>query len=1375
VVLFVVCSVACLAGAKEPPAKIACLGLHGGVNEPLQRYAKELGLRVDYVTDDQIADRKTDLGGYAVVLLEHLRNEDREALRELFTRAKAANPALHIFSVSGSAVGFLKDQGKANPIEHDAELQKYYGSGQENLRRLLVYLAAKYLGQPGTIEPPVETPTGGLYHPDRQGLFSSVDEFLQWAQTRGWDTAQAPRAVVTVHQTHLEFQQPKVVDALIRQFEKQRIMAVAVVDLNPQYEQLLLKLAPDVVVHTCHSGDGVALRRQLDVPHLHSIFFNKDSIDEWYASPQGLGTSDIIFQVATQELLGPIEPQIGGGTQRGHGSGEAITPIPDRIEHLVGRAAAWVKLRHTPEAEKRVAIVYYDRELGKSELMRGSTTGMFLHAPKSLVALLRKMKLAGYGLAPLPANEDELIHWMMDRGRQIGVWAPGVLDHLARSGDAVLVPAETYLEWFHSRVPKSCQEEVIKHWGPPPGQFLVWENAGRRYIVIPRIDLGNVILLPQPLRGEAHDPSLLHDRRVPPPHNYLATYFWLQSGFQAHALVHFGTHGSEFALPGKQVGLSNQDWPDIVMGAMPNINPWVIDNLGESSPAKRRAYAVLISYLTPPLVNAGLSDELLNLHDTIDKWDTLEQGALREKFRKQITSQVAQCGVDHDLHLSLTKEQTLSDAQITRVAEYLHQIHNEATPTSLHVLGEPPREDLLIPSLVTILRLRFLNALAEVCPVPPDEATLPGDREKYLRKVAEAALDLVIHKHLAPAEAVAAVGGKTHGPLPENVEKGFQLALDLQARFARTGDEIDNLLAALRGRFVPPGPGNSPERNPDSVPTGRNLYLVNPQEIPSQPSWEIGKSLVDQYLKRTLKEKGSYPQKVGFDLSSFATFRDYGVMESQILYCLGVEPVWDDHNQVLDVKLIPREKLARPRVDVFIAAGTYYLLNLPTRMELLDKAVRLVAALDEPDNYVHRDMAHDLAELQQKGIEPKRAALLASARVFGYPPGVMGNAGYYYLVERSGSWNSREELIQRYLTNVQYVYTKGLWGEEATEAYQTAIQGTQTVMRSWSDHLTSPLSNKYAWYHGGSLCLAVKQLTGKEPEFLLSDVRDPDRTEMVAAEDALHREFHVSLLNRKWIEGMMKEGYAGADQVAVMVSNSMGWQIMREGSVGDETWNEIAAVYVHDKLGLSVQQWMETSNPYAYQDMTEVMLETIRKGYWKADPALKREIAEQYAQSVVRHGEGGGVRGGGNTGLERFVAQTLKDAGRADLVQLAAAYQKRLQESVVAAAGSAPGTAPAPGAVAAAPPQAVPVGMATNAAAAPSPATPPAAQAPDRKPRDASASHLPANQPQNVNGFRVAADRALDSVTKRQWMLLGALAVAALVVAGMWRRAGVPK
>jgi len=1378
---------------QEPP-RIAFVGLHGGVFEVLQSFAGQLDLKLDYITDEQIRNEAVDLSRYQVVLLQQARGEDREHFERLVLAAKARRSDLRIIAISAYSGQALTGLAGApgtpgrGVIERDPHLSAYYGSVKDNLRRLLVYVNVTYLHRPGTILPPLPAEfRRTIYHPDypAPGLFASVDDFLKWSRQRGWDVASAPRAVVTVHSSHLAFQQPKVVDALLRAFEKRGVLAAGVFDLaedylQGDYEQQMLDFHPQVVVHTCHSTDTVEFRERLGVPHLHSIFFRSRSIADWRESTEGLAASEVAFHITGQELLGAIEPQIGAGTRHGGGGDEAFEPIPERIDHLVDRAVAWGKLARLPNAEKKIAFLYYDCDLGQSELMRGTATGMFMNGPRSMVNVLQRLKKEGYGIAPVPADENELVAWLMDRGRQIGAWDPAVLDRLARSGSAVLVPVEQYQSWFESKVPRKQRQAVIDRWGPPPGKFLVWRDAEKQksFIVIPRIDLGNVILLPQPLRGEAHDTSLIHDKNAPPPHNYLATYFWLQEAFRAQALVHFGTHGTEFILPGKPTGLSDFDWPDVLLGTMPNINPWIIDNLGESSAVRRRAYAVLIDHLVPPSVTAELSGSLRNLHNEIEKWEVLEEGALKEKFRASITRQIDDAHLNRELKIDRGQRPLYTVDEIERVESYLHEIHNETTTVSLHVFGQPPPADLLVPWLATCLGKHFLDSLSEVVAIPPAAARTAGSREKFLRQKAEEVLKPIVFQGWSPEDSLRAAGGTLSAAgLPKRLGEDFQRAKQLQDGFSKTPQEIDNLVAALAGRFIPPGPGNSPDRNPAAVPTGRNMYVMNPEEVPSRPSWEIGKMLVDQLLAQQFKSKGRYPRKVAFTLNSFATFQDYGVMEAEILYLLGVRPVWDQRNLVSDVELIPAAELHRPRIDVFIASGGYYRDMLPTRMRLLDKAIRLVAALDEPENSVHKNSLAVEAELRRQGTEPRQAQALSRARIFGAAPGQIGGTGYYYLVERSGQWNGRKELMDQYLRFSNYVYTDGLWGEKAAETYNRQIQGSEVLLRNWSDRTRSPLSNKYDWYLGGSLSAAIQQLTGSEPEWYLSDVRDPDRAGLVSAEDALHRDFHVRLLNRKWIEGMMKEGYAGADQVAVHVSNSMGWAIMREHSVSDDTWNEIADVYVNDKLGLSVRQWFESQNPFAFQDLTEVMLESSRKGYWKGDPALVRQVAQEYARSVLRHGEGGGLRGGGNVALEQFVAATLRGGKSPEGDQLAAQYAKFIRDGAqapiaTAVAGTAPG--PAPGQT----------GVNTQGQGTSIAATPPAAGKVDNPPSTAvPVNAQPADAPVEVAGAKKlepaapSAAHADDEEPKAsRWPLLAgsAAVIVLLLLAGFYFRRGLP-
>lgn len=1371
---------------SSPTFDIGFIGLHGGVYEQLLTHAKPLSLNLTYFEDGEIAKKTADLATVRVLYIQHLREEDRDAYRESIEAATARNKDLRIFVFPANAVEFFQGLRLQTKVERDAEAAAYYGSSSENLRRLLLFIGAKHLRRDFTIEPPQEVEREGLYHPDHNGFFPSAGAFQTWSRSRGVFTEDKPRLLIAVHSTHLAFQQPRVVDALIRESERQGAIAVGIIDGRSKlYEEQAASFGPHAVIHTCHSSDTVSFRKALDVPHLQSIFIRKQSINEWQHSVDGLSSSELAFHIIGQELIGGIEPQVAAGTNSGHGSAEAFQPIPDRVEHLVRRALAHAKLAQVPVSQKKLAVIYYDREMGKGELMRGSSTGMHMNAPRSLVNVLNAIARHGYAVSPIPSHDDQLLEWMMERGRQIGVWAPAELDRLVRSGSPVLVPENQYRLWYQKFVPEDRQKQLEAKWGPPPGKFMVWENKGQKYVVIPKISLGNVLLLPQPLRGELHGKeganAQAHDKVTAPPHNYLATYFWLEHEYGANAIIHFGTHGSEFALPGKPNGLAQRDWCDVIMGSMPNFNPWIIENMVESSPVRRRVYGTLISHLPPPIVNAGLSDELANLHETLDKWETMEEGALKEKFREEITRLVKASHLDADLKLSIPADSKLELADISRVSDYLHAIEEETTPTSLHVFGERPRQDLLIPYLVNVLRSPFLKSLAELQHDHQHEAGIEHhhdhDNHHALRPLAEQIVSMVIQQKLNPLDAVNAALGSKLEKLPEDLEKGLKLLVRLNADFDQTTDEIDNLLAGLDGKFVPPGPGNSPIRNPSAVPTGRNMYLLNPEEVPMRPSWELGKKLAEDMVTRHREQSGNYPTKVAFDLRSSATFRDYGVMEAQILHLMGIEPLWDERQLVNDVKLIPRAELGRPRVDVFVAAGGWYESNLPGRLNLWDKAIHLATTANEPDNplYINTQKLRDA--LSSQGISDERAQLLSHARIFGRAPGNESSSFIAYKVAQSGDWESRDEIVAQYLATHKHVYTEGAWGEEAVALYDAAIQGTHTVIRSWSDHMTGPLASRYTWLQGGSLSFAVEKMTGQRPEYLFSDVRDPDKASMINAEDALRREYRVRLFNRKWLEGMMKEGYAGADQIRFMTANSFGWEVMRPGSVGQENWQEIKQVLIDDKLNLNLPEWMERNNPYAYQDSMAVMLEAIRKEYWHADSATRQQIAKAYAESVARHGMSGHMTSGGNKPLDGMVRQELNGLNSPGVQTLITQYARRYDEQslfpsdVAAVSANAPGAAPGPDASL---PPTIPVTQAPrNSAANQTDSASSAAEPQDAKPPVAEmvrGNKLQASPAPPAKRVETVANGS--STTRMMWML--SASVVLLLMVGFIMRRGAP-
>lgn len=1272
---------------SAPLPRIVFVGLHGGAFAKLRPLAAAAEVEVAYLDDDRIATGVDELARADAVVVQHVR--DARELAGALLQARQHRPSLRVFALSGAAS--LATHGAERLVEEDGRLSAYYRAPRrENLAAMLQALRQRVRGEAMTAPEPLPLDLGVLHRPGRDEPFRDVAALLADAAARGVDVERAPRVVVAVHSTHFLLQQPRVVQALVAALDRRGALACAAVDGGEGldgygYEKLMLTLKPDVVIHTCHSTEKVPFREALDAVHVHSVFFRSQSIGEWQTQPRGIAPSEIMFQVATQEMLGAIAPIATCGTVRGGGSDEDFTPIPDRIERVVGRAMAHARLRRAPIADKKVAIIYYDREASRSSLMRGSPTGMMLNAPPSLLGVLRAMHEHGYRV-DVPVDEDALIAMADRNGRVVGISGPGEAEALADTGLVPLVPQADYERWLQARVPALARAELERHWGPAPGRICVVERGGGKFVVVPMLRLGNVVLMPQPLRGEAYDPSQTHDKAIPPPHSYLAAYFWLEHTFGADAYVHFGTHGSEFFLPGKNVGMSELDWPDILLGDVPNMSPWVVNNTGESILSKRRAYATLIDHLVPPTQEAGLADGLAALHRDLHRWQRLEPGVLREKLRQAVTQQVRLQGIDQDLSFALAPDALLDDEQLDLVCAQLHAIEEDLTPTTLHRLGQAPDDTLRLPWLVHCGGQALLDALGEV----PGLGPFTGDHE---RARGRALADELLRRHLRDGlpleEALRACGAAASVVVASKLREVVDEVAGIDRGLADTRLEIDNLLRALDGRFVAPGPGQSPERNPKSVPTGRNMFLLDPRELPTKEAWAIGVQLADELLQKHRAEHGDWPGKIAFNIRAMNSFRDFGVMEAQVLWMLGCEPVRDNRGNVVDVALVPRERLGRPRIDVFLQGGSRYNDMLADRAKLLDRAVRLAIEQDEPDNRVRAATLLRTAELEQAGLARDRAELLAKARMFGGPPGG-ANASYAYLVQRSGDWQDQKQLAEAWLAGEKYAYTDGAWGEEADVAFRSALKDSEYVLRSWADTTRGPTTDKYMWLHGGTLAMAIETLSGKRPGFVMNDLRDMDRASLVDAETALRRDFRVRALNRKWIEGMMKEGYAGADQLKVVTSNAYGWQVMRRGSIPDSTFEQLVDVYVRDTLKLGLREFFAKENPFALQGIAENLLETARKGLWNAKPETLAELATALRDSRAAHGDGGGFTAAGNAALAAFVQQHARPAA-------------------AAAAAAPPGppmdaSAPAPASAGAAPADAAPA-RAVDAASVPPAAT----------------------------------------------------------------------
>lgn len=1201
----------------EQPQRWAFAGIWDRSMPQVDAACREAGVSAAFYKSGDRSPAWPDDAGLADFQLVFVLNIDAAeapALTKQLMAAHKINPGQRVLALDTR--GSQADLEKAELLTKDEAVMGYWRpNGTVNMHRLVNYCLVKYAGKKGEIEPPVMIPDSGYYDLDNKESFDSFNKYLAFKKARHRWQEDASVAVLVIQQSFWVTHDLKVVDAQIRALEAHHLNVVVVFgDREEKVTSLIRAAKPTILIEDRHGAmwQSTAFLKEMDVPYLRPISMLASTNEEWARDPRGLSHRDIGLFMALQESWGTLEPLVVGGLQANIQGFRLHEPIPDRIEAFAARAARWASLRQKPNADKKVAIIYYNKGLGQDDLMRGSPTGGFLDAPESLVRFLPQMKTAGYTLSQLPKDAAELIAAMKRGSRNIGPWAQDDLEKMVETGRPALIPLSTYAKWFEQRLSPAGRKAVTDKFGPPPGKLMVVTRNGEPQIVLPRIDLGNVILVPQPERGEKQDENLLHSRDVPPPHNYLAFYWWLEEQYHADAIMHWGTHGTLELLPGKEAGLSKDCWSDICVGRLPVIDLWITDNLGEATLSRRRSYAALVDHMVPPALSAGLGDEFKTLHEDIHKFRTLETGLLKEEFRKSVTRQALQAKLEDPVH-SETGATPFSDEAVIRLDDYLHNLFESRTPLNLHVLGVPPAPAEMTPYLVNILGQPLLDHLATATKAVP----LPRHERQEARDAA----------------AVWLAGALTGKAKPEtaDLQKDLEFATDMRGRLLKADDEIKGLLTALGGRYIEPGPGPEPIRNPASVPTGRNLYALNPEEIPSRAAWEVARILVDEMLRTR------HPKKIGMDLNGMETMRDFGVLEGQILYLLGVRPIWNRSNLVIDVELIPLEELKRPRVDVFIAMGGQYKENFPSRVSLLDKAVRLAAAAPEKENPVRAGVQAVHERLLQRGFSAERATQFAAARIFGTKPGNMSGTNILYLVPRSGVWDKDDDVSSVYMDSMSFVYTQDVWGEKLDGLYEAALQDTDTVLRVWASNMTSQLSNHHAYEYLGGLNMAVKKVTGKTPAALIADVRDPTGARIRDFDEVLASNMQSELLNRRWIEGMKSHDYAGAGHISELVKNTFGWSVTRQESVSQQTWNSIYGTFIKDDLKLGLGGWFEKVSPHALQEIAATLLEAARKGYWKASRPQVEQLAALYAESVQKHGDSGGLVSGGNTRLSDFV------------------------------------------------------------------------------------------------------------------------------------------
>ncbi len=930
----------------------------------------------------------------------------------------------------------------------------------------------------------------------------------------------------------------------------------------------------------------------LDVPILQGLCLTS-SRATWADNDDGLSPLDVATQVAVPEFDGRIITVPFSFKEIDSDGLISYVPDPERCARVAGLAVNYANLRRVGAADKRLALVFSAYPTKHSRI--GNAVG--LDTPASAVALLHALRQAGYRIGDIPGVEahdgDALMHALIERGGQDPDW----LTEGQLAGNPIRIPAARYREWF-ATLPAELTDAMVAHWGPPPGELFVDRSHDPDgEIVVAAIQSDNIVILVQPPRGFGENPvAIYHDPDLPPSHHYLATYFWVRHGFGAHAAVHLGKHGNLEWLPGKTIGMSASCGPDAALGDLPLIYPFLVNDPGEGTQAKRRAHATLVDHLIPPMARAESYGDIARLEQLLDEHANiaaLDPGKL-PAIRQQIWTLMRAAKMDHDLGLAERPEDDSFDDMLLHVDGWLCEIKDVQIRDGLHILGAAPAGEAQLDLVLAILRARQLFAGEQHLPGLRQALGLAEDGSDERTAVDEAehtARDLLARLQATGWDADR-VDELTDRDAVARILRFA--ATEVVPRLAGTAAEIEQVLRALEGRFIAAGPSGSPLRGLVNVlPTGRNFYSVDPKAVPSRLAWETGVAMADSLLERYRADHGDWPRSVGLSVWGTSAMRTAGDDIAEVLALLGVRPVWDDASRrVVDLEVISPAELGRPRIDVTVRISGFFRDAFPHVVTMLDDAVRLVADLDEAAeaNYVR---AHTQADLTEHGDHRR-----ATTRIFGSKPGTYG-AGLLQLID-SRNWRDDADLAEVYTAWGGFAYGRGLDGKAAAD--DMAIQYRRIVVAAKNtdsrEHDIAD-SDDYFQYHGGMVA-TVRALTGKAPAAYIGDNTRPDavRTRTLAEETT--RVFRARVVNPRWMAAMRRHGYKGAFEMAATVDYLFGYDATA-GVMADWMYEQLSEKYVLDPEN---RKFMDESNPWALHGMSERLLEAAGRGMWEnPDPA----------------------------------------------------------------------------------------------------------------------------------------------------------------------------
>jgi cobaltochelatase CobN len=1155
------------------------------------------------------------------------------------------------------------------PAEAVARVYGYMTlGGEENFGNLLRYVL-HLTGQGAEPSAPVSVPWDGIWHPDSDRVFEDTDTYLSWLGSRpGSLPADAPLVGFLFSRSSWVTGSLDVETALVRALEARGLRVLSVFCYSIRDAALgtrgsgaaveafmfgrggaslvdaMVKLSPFLLGNRrgegqTRSGRGEDILVRLNCPVFSPVVSHRKSVAEWREDVHGLG-SDMSWSVAMPEFEGVIEPMIVAAARRYEdASGVALEdrePILERCRRLAARVRRWVDLRRTPVSERRIAFILHNNPCASVEATVGGAAK--LDSLQSVADILAAMQATGYTVT-VPENGQALIETIMER-KAISEFRWTTVDEIVAKGGCLdQLELTTYERWWNT-FPPAVRERIAGAWGDPPGREqngipAAMVHDGR--ILVTGVSYGNAVVLVQPKRGcagarcDGQVCKILHDPDVPPPHQYIATYRWLEDVYGAHAIVHVGTHGNLEFLPGKGVGLSESCLPDLTLHELPHLYIYNADNPPEGVIAKRRGIAALVDHMQTVMVRGGLYDELEELERTLGDYEVARKAdpARAHALEHALMELFAACKLNEQL--GIKEGQTHHDLDFARVARSAHdalgRIRNTQIQDGMHIFGSIPTGDRRADFIWSILRFdagREHSLRRAVCGLLTldlgELLARPGDvhpvrclsHGALLEEVETVCRQLVgrILDGQSPREAALEVIDLMDDPTHlDSLDPFTDIILDLDRRIAASL-EIEALMHAFEGGFIAPGPSGLITRGRDDVlPTGRNFFTLDPRRVPTKAAANVGERLAQAVIDKHLAEEGDYPENVAMYWMSNDIMWADGEGMAQIMALIGVRPVWHPHGQLKGVEVIPLSELNRPRIDVTIRLSGITRDNFPNCVEVVDDALRLVAELDEPVelNYVRK---HALTLLALAGADPTDtdAWRRATWRIFASAPGTY-RPGVNLAVYAS-AWKTENDLAEIFVQWNSWAYGRGSWGLEAKEELVNAL-GTvdltfNKVVTDESDLLACCC---YFGTHGG-IAAAAKAVSGNPVRNYYGDTREPEAVDVRDLSDEIRRIVRTKLLNPKWIEGMKRHGYKGAGDISKRVGRVYGWE-STTGEVDDWIFDDIARTFALDDEN---RAFFEEHNPWALEEIGRRLLEAASRGLWQADPQVLMDLKETYLE-----------------------------------------------------------------------------------------------------------------------------------------------------------------